>query len=396
MDTRTIYCGDNLEELSRLPNNSVDLIYADPPFFSNRHYEVIWNDGAEVRAFEDRWKGGIEHYVQWMRPRLQECHRILKPTGSMYLHCDWHANAHLRILMDSIFGASNFRNELIWCYKGGNASKKFRQKHDTIYFYSKTDKYVFFPDSTRIPYNQTLLGGTEVDEDGKRYYRTGQNKTGRVYLNPLGQLPYDWWDDIPSGSSSHGHEFIGYPTQKPEALLHRIIMASSQAGDIILDPFCGCGTSIAVAQQTGREWIGIDVSPTACRMMHRRLTKLGASCHLVGMPTTIPELEALDPFAFQDWVIDAIKGRHSPKKTGDMGIDGWTFGDNKPVQVKQIASLGRNAVDNFQTAIRRDHNDSGIIYAFGFSKSAHEEAARAQSDGINIQLVTVKQLIEGE
>jgi len=114
MEVNAIYEGDNLEIMSKFPSNSVDLIYADPPFFSNRQYEVIWDDGAEIRAFQDRWKGGIEHYITWMEPRLKECQRLLRETGSMYLHCDWHANAHLRILMDRIFGENNFRNEIVW------------------------------------------------------------------------------------------------------------------------------------------------------------------------------------------------------------------------------------------------------------------------------------------
>jgi len=142
LQTATIYCGDNLNILRKFPDKCIDLIYADPPFFSNRNYEVIWNDGAELRAFEDRWQGGIEHYTKWMRDRLMECHRVLKDTGSMYLHCDWHANAHLRILMDDIFGVNNFQNEIIWHYSGtGNPVNSFKKKHDTIFFYSKTSNY---------------------------------------------------------------------------------------------------------------------------------------------------------------------------------------------------------------------------------------------------------------
>ena len=136
LKTQTIYCGDNLDVLSKFPENSVDLIYADPPFFSNKHYEIIWNDGAERAAFDDRWQGGVSHYAKWMRDRLMQCHRVLKENGSMYLHCDYHANAHLRIIMDEIFGENNFQNEIIWCYKGGGiATKQFKRKHDTIYFY---------------------------------------------------------------------------------------------------------------------------------------------------------------------------------------------------------------------------------------------------------------------
>ena len=126
MDTRVIYCDDNLKRLSLLPNNSIDLIYLDPPFFSNRHYEVIWGDEAEVRSFEDRWEGGVHHYVGWMKERMLEMHRVLKPTGSLYLHCDWHASHYLKQMMDDIFGNNNFQNEIIWYYgAGGRSHRRF-------------------------------------------------------------------------------------------------------------------------------------------------------------------------------------------------------------------------------------------------------------------------------
>jgi len=394
IQTNVIYCGDNKEIMAGLPEKSVDLIYADPPFFSNKNYEVIWNDGAEIRAFEDRWKGGISHYIGWMRPRLQECHRVLKDTGSMYLHCDWHANAYLRILMDKIFGVSNFRNEIIWCYKGGNATRRFRQKHDTIFLYSKTATYYFNADATRIAYSSKLLATTEVDENGRRFYRTGQNESGKIYLHPLGQLPYDWWEDIPSSTMAHGKELIGYPTQKPEALLKRIIGASSNKLDVALDPFCGCGTTIAVAHQLGRQWVGIDVSPTACRMMKDRLVKIGATVTLENMPVTIDELKNMEHFPFQDWVIHKIGGTPQSKKTDDKGIDGWTFMEHKPVQIKQQENVGRNPIDNFETATRRAGYKEGFFYAFSFTKDAYEEVARAKTeDGLNIKLLCIEEII---
>jgi len=379
METNIIYCGDNLKHLAQLPEKSVDLIYADPPFFSNRHYEVIWNDGAEIRAFEDRWQGGISQYIKWMKPRLQECHRVLKDTGSMYLHCDWHANAHLRILMDKIFGDNNFRNEIVWCYKGGGiATKQFKSKHDTIYFYAKNSKYIFNPPSIKRGYDKFYKEGVKVQSSGKALE--------------------DWWSDIPArGTATNAKEWIGYPTQKPEALLKRIIEASSNKDNIVLDPFCGCGTTIAVAQQLGRQWVGIDVSPTACRMMKERLNKLGAEVTLANMPVTLEELKAIKPFEFQSWVISKIKGTHSNRKSGDMGIDGWTFMEHKPVQVKQSESIGRNIIDNFETAIRRANYNIGFIYAFSFARGAIEEAARAElDDGITIKLIRIEDLVKGQ
>jgi len=144
MQLNTIYCGDCAHVLEYFPEQSVDLIYVDPPFFSNRYYEIIWGNGYERRAFEDRWKGGINNYIAWMEPKIRECRRVLKETGSMYLHCDWHANAHLRILMDRIFGEKNFQNEIIWHYRRWTASsKRFQRLHDTILFYTKGSKHRF-------------------------------------------------------------------------------------------------------------------------------------------------------------------------------------------------------------------------------------------------------------
>ena len=143
----TLYYGDNLGILREfIPDESVDLIYLDPPFFSNKHYEVIWNDGAEIRAFEDRWKGGVYHYVEWMTERLEQCYRILKETGTIYLHCDWHASHYLKVAMDKIFGENNFQNEIVWHYRTGNIAEKiFARRHDTIFRYSKTNKWTFNP-----------------------------------------------------------------------------------------------------------------------------------------------------------------------------------------------------------------------------------------------------------
>jgi len=249
MIPNTIYEGDNKDILPNFQEKSIDLIYADPPFFSNRHYELIWNDGAEIRAFEDRWKGGIENYIAWMEERLTECKRILKDTGTMYLHCDYHANAHLRLLMDKIFGENHFVNEIIWCYShGGKSKKSFGRKHDTIFLYSKTNDYYFDDKAVRIPMKSGVSsfgGRLETDKDGRKYrlvYGTknseGKTRYYKYYLDE-GKIPEDWWTDINSIQSSDP-ERLGYPTQKPIALLERIVKVSSKEGDTVLDPFCGC------------------------------------------------------------------------------------------------------------------------------------------------------------
>ena len=366
--TNLIYCGDNLRILSRFPEKSVDLIYADPPFFSNRNYEIIWGNGAEMKVYEDRWKGGINVYIEWMRERLWQCYRVLKDTGSIYLHCDWHANHRLRMVMDSIFGEKHFQNEIIWHYGlGGSSKRRWQRKHDTILFYTKSDEWVFNPIMT--PATSQRMKGKLKKED-------------------------DVWD-IPT-INNMAKERLGYPTQKPEALLQRIIKASSNVGDLVLDPFCGCGTTLVVAQQLGRKWIGIDVSPIACNLMKERLRRIGVSdvC-IIGAPKTIEELKKLDSFQFQNWVIQRIGGVPSKKKSSDKGIDGYTFMLREPVQVKQSEKVGRNVVDNFETAVRRKQKSAGYIIAFSFTKSAYEEAARAKAeDGLDIKLVRVDEISE--
>ncbi len=384
-ETNVIYCGDNLEVLRRFPENSVDLIYADPPFFSNEQYEVIWGDGYELRAFEDRWKGGIPNYIGWMELRLRECHRVLKNTGTMYLHCDWHAGHYLKVEMDKIFHYRNFRNEIIWCFSGGGIPKQdFPRKHDTIFRYSKSDNYVFNP--IYRPYTEGTLQRGRTKVKGK-YFKQGLRESG----TPVN----DWWTDVKYIHSPTDLEKLGYPTQKSEALLERIVTASSNPTDVVLDPFCGCGTAIAVAHKIGRRWIGIDVSPTACKLMAKRMRKIGVvEPKVIGLPKTITELKALHPFEFQNWVFEKLHGRVNPKKIADMGIDGFVELD-VPVQVKQSEGVGRNVVDNFETALHRVGKSKGAIVAFSFSGGAHDEVARARlQHGLEIRLMAVEEILK--
>lgn len=391
--TNSVYCGDCQKVLfNHFPEKSVDLIYVDPPFFSNKTYEVIWGDGYELRAFEDRWKGGIENYISWMEPKVRECHRVLKDTGSMYLHCDWHANSHLRILMDEVFSAITFQNEIIWEYGVGGVSKtRWARKHDNILFYSKSKEFKFNVDAVREPYKEKCKVLYKIVK-GKKYLRK----------NPLGRVPHDVWD-IPSLTNT-AKERLGYPTQKPETLLERIIKASSNPTDIVLDPMCGCGTAIAAAYKLDRRYIGVDVSPTACKLMLKRMHKVSPTNipynekDIIGLPRTAEEIKTMQPFEFQNWVLEKMNGRANPKKTADMGIDGWIpMEGNAPVQVKQSESVGRNVVDNFETAMRRTDKTKGYIIAYSFTKGAYEEVARvANKSNLMIELKTLDNLLEEE
>ncbi len=379
-----------------MEEESVDLIYIDPPFFSNRHYEIIWGDEAEIRSFEDRWEGGINVYIDWMKERVMELHRVLKPSGSMYLHCDWHAGHYLKVMMDEIFGQNNFRNEIIWCYRGAGYPKKdFGKRHDTIFRYSKTENYTFNLDDVREPYAKATI------ERFKHYI--GNIRKGRDFgmqkLHPLGRQPDDWWQIQPIAPSAK--ERLGYPTQKPEALLERIVKASSNESDLVLDSFCGCGTALAVAQNLGRRWVGIDISPSAIALIKSRLNKIGVSetdIDIIGMPATPEDLKKFKPYEFQYWVITEMHGTGSPRKSADMGIDGFSFLEHFPIQVKQSERVGRNVIDNFETALRRYYKHKtkdmrGYIVAFSFTRGSNEEVARAKKNGFEITLITVQNVL---
>lgn len=394
-----IYSGDNLTWLKQFPDKSIDLIYLDPPFFSNRHYEVIFNDGEEIRSFEDRWKGGINHYIEWMKERIFELHRVLKDAGSFYLHCDWHASHYLKVICDNIFGYNNFRNEIIWHYRRWtNVQKQFQKMHDVILFYSKTDYNIFNPIEVEISDSQKnkFQRGYDTnvihtkDKITKQIIIYDIEKVKKARIN----ISEDVW--IMPPINSQAKERMGYPTQKPEKLIERIILASSNKNDLILDPFCGCGTTIAVAQRLGRKWIGIDVSPSACKLMKLRVEKVMGSnkdVEIIGLPLNIDELKKLPPFEFQNWCIGALGGTVNPKKVGDMGIDGFTFMHRDPIQVKQSENVGRNVIDNFETALQRDKKDKGFIIALSFGKGAYEEVARIKKEGLFIDLLTVDKLL---
>lgn len=241
---------DCLRALGVIERASVDLIYADPPFCSGRNYGL----------FEDRWENGINVYVNWMRERVMEMHRVLKPTGSIYLHCDFHASHYLKVMMDDVFGANNFQNEVVWAYKSGGATRKrWARKHDVILFYAKNEKKMKFNPEKEKSYNR---GYKPYGFAGVKEY---QDEVGWYTMVNMKDV---WHIDMVGRTAK---ERLGYPTQKPEALLERIIKASSNQGDVILDPFCGCGTTVAVAERLGRQWIGIDISPTAISLTRQRL-----------------------------------------------------------------------------------------------------------------------------
>jgi DNA modification methylase len=411
MDANKLYLGDNLEILKSIKNDTVDLVYLDPPFFSNRNYEVIWGDEGEKRSFQDRWAGGINHYIEWLKERVEEMYRVLKPTGSIFLHCDYHANAYIRVyILDKIFGQNHFVNEIIWCYSiGGKSKKAFGKKHDIIYYYTKSKEYIFNKDGATIKRKPNSHMKTKIDKEGRIYQEKIDKKSEKIYIYYLdeGKIAEDYWTDIET-LNREDKERIGYPTQKPEKLLERIIKTSSNKGDVVLDPFMGGGTTIAISDKLGRKWIGIDQSPMAVKVTDFRLQK---QTDLLTIPYTVQlykydydTIKNKDAFEFESWIIQQFGGISNVKQRSDLGIDGKTE-NGTPIQVKQSEDIGRNVIDNFLSAIQRydknlfnknkkEKKAVGYIIAFSFGKGTVEETARLKTeDGIIINLVEVKDII---
>jgi DNA modification methylase len=479
LETGVLQCADNLASLGQLPDKCIDLVYLDPPFFSNRKYEVIWGDEAEVRSFEDRWEGGINVYINWMEARLRHLHRVLKPTGSLYLHCDQAAGHYLKVLCDGIFTQRHFRSEIVWRRTGSNsAAQRYGPIHQTIFYYRKSAKTRFSPvfgpyttayvekqfryEDERGRYRPVLLTGPgkRSGESGKQWRHYDPTKANRhwqpssyVYdkyreltgddlaaypllerLDRLDEAGLIHWPEKAEGVpnyryyladapgvalqdiwayqpgtdgliygdcggqaidqdvkwlSTNDAERVGYPTQKPEGVLSRIIRASTSEGEIVLDPFCGCGTTIAVAEKLKRQWIGIDISPQAVEIMKLRLHKLGATPKILGLPTSVDDLRQLGPFEFQYWIIQRVLATPSPRPVADKGIDGYSFFEQLPIQVKQREHVGREDIDKFETAVERAGKDKGYLVAFSFTRGAYEECARAVKAG-KPQIVLVK------
>lgn len=484
VDTRIVYCGDCLEQLRRLPDACVDLVYIDPPFNSNRNYEVFWGETKEKRAFEDRHES-TQAYIEYMRPRCVELARVLKKTGSFYYHCDWHATHYIKVMLDQILGEGNFVNEIIWKRQSAHndakqGSKHLGRVHDTLLLYSGGGDYTFHHQYR--PYDPDYVAKfyKYVDQDSGRRYRlsdiTGpggaakgnpryevmgvtrywrysedrmaqliadkrivQTKPGAVpaYKRYLDEMPGEpigsLWDDI---SSLHAgdSERLGYPTQKPLQLLERIIQLSSDENDIVLDAFCGCGTAVVAAQKLKRQWIGIDVSPTACRVMAKRLRdvcrlredenlwRTGRGFVVRDLPWTEEALRKLPPFEFENWAVIALGGTPNKTQVGDMGIDGRIYpvgamdarrdasrervqkaGAGElgfmdvwyPIQVKQKDKAGRPDIDAFEACMMREERSKGFFVSFEFTSDALTEIDRFfRKTGKAIVALTVREILE--
>ena len=334
--------GDNLEVLRTLPSESVDLIYNDPPFFSGRNYNVIWGDTNEVRSFYDIWEGGIDSYLIWLNARLWEMRRVLKKTGSIYVHCDWHASHYIKTEMDKIFGYENFRNEIVWCYSGpSQTSKYFPRKHDIILWYSKSDDFMFNSEAIRVSYKKSNLA------TGKSSIIRRKSTEEILELDKRGKTKEDWWEDIATIGYAHS-QIIGYPTQKPEALLERIIKASSNEGDVVADFFGGGGTTFAVAMKHKRRFIGCDSSRVAISVTLDRLVKIGEE--MSGVESNL----------------SAKEGHFQPKLQADGTVE--------KVPNIEVSYLGVYPVDKF-THLDHDSFIDFVLTCYGASHNTAEGIA---------------------
>ncbi|HEX5439174.1 MAG TPA: DNA methyltransferase [Gemmatimonadaceae bacterium] len=501
MTDNLLYYGDNLDVLRRhIKEDSVDLVYLDPPFKSDRNFNVLFaaKDGhhaaAQIQAFEDTWhwdaaaakeyedtveRGGkvsevlqafrlflgtndMLAYLSMMAPRLVELHRVLKPTGSLYLHCDPTASHYLKLLLDAVFTPERFRSEIVWKRVTSHSdAKRWSPVHDTILYYGKTDSVTWNPiyvphtdqyitekyrnqdgdgrrfmlDNMTSPnprpnmmyewkghasppkgwrYSRETMA--ELDAQGRIWYPKDKTRRPRIkrYLDEMpGLLLGDVWTDV-APINSQAQERLGYPTQKPEALLERIIEASSNQGDTILDPFCGCGTTIAAAQKLKRRWIGIDVTHLAISLIRHRLESAyngQAQYKVIGEPTTVEDakvLAASDPYQFQWWALGLVGARGAEKKGADRGIDGRLYfhlGDGKTRQIIISVKAGKvqaSHVRDLEGVVRREKADIGAVLSFEEpTRAMRQEAAGAGfydspfGKFPRVQLLTVADLLDG-
>lgn len=460
METNVLYYGDNLNILRKyIPSDSIDLIYLDPPFNSKATYNILFKEPtgepseAQIAAFEDTWHWGDESertfkeivssapakvgemmtafrkfihendmmaYLTMMCIRLLELKRVLKDTGSIYLHCDPTASHYLKILMDAIFGARNFQNEIVWHYTvGGKSLRRFARKHDIILFYTKSENFTFNGKAVGVPRKtgtHSFGGKIGVDEHGRRYQdkRTKEGKYYRYYLDE-GKVPEDVW--LLESIQSQDKERLGYPTQKPEALLERIIKASSNEGDVVLDPFCGCGTTLVVAHRLNRKWIGIDITHLAISAMKWRLRRMFPSIQykVIGEPVDLAgarELAKQNKYQFQWWAVSLIGAQPygNKKKGADTGIDGYLyFMDEKDkvkraiVQVKS-GKVSVNLIRDLIGVVEREKAEIGVFLTLEPPTKQMLKEAISQGfyqsplgkDYSKIQILTIEELLQGK
>lgn len=520
IERNTIFHGDNLPVMrDYILDESIDLIYLDPPFNPNRSYNVLFKNESgkeaetQIQTFDDAWHWGesaeatyaelmegpsfevttmiealrqfiganqMMAYIVMMTARLVEMRRILKPTGSIYLHCDPTASHYLKIILDTLFGAENFKNEVIWKRTSAHSSaKRFRPVHEVLLYYTKSDDYVWNPQYTIYDAEYLDRFYRNVDKDGRRYTSNDLTAAGvrhgssgepwrgidvtaksahwKFTIEHLAELDRDgrilwpakgkgeprykrYLDEMRGTSlqdvitnidpiSAQAAERLGYPTQKPLALLERIIRASSNKGDVVLDPFSGCGTAIAASQKLERQWIGIDITYLAIAMHKSRLKDMynlepGKDYEVVGEPTDLSDAIQLaqdDQSQFQWWALSLIKarpvgsietGHKKGKKGGDSGIDGIipsvedASGKLRQVLVQvKSGHVGSETLRNLRDVLDREHAPIGVLITLKAPSAEMQEEVLScgfyysevwQQKYPAIQILTIEELLNGK
>ena len=505
-----LYFGDNLDILrEHVPDESVDLIYLDPPFNSNATYNVLFREAsgegsaAQIHAFDDTWHWNIESerayrevvtdgprklsdllqamrsflgqndmmaYLTMMAQRMVELHRVLKSTGSIYLHCDPTASHYLKLLMDAVFGQENFQNEIIWKRQSAHSdARRYGSVHDTLLFFSKSATPLWNP--SYQPYDSEYVEQyyRYVDDQGRRFmsdnlsasglqgggYEYEWNGVTRVWRVPIktmerldaeGRIFYtrngiprrkryldeakgnpvqDMWPDVQALRSWHD-ERLGYPTQKPEALLERIVLASSNEGDVVLDPFCGCGTAVAVAERLGRKWIGIDVTHLAISLMKSRLRDTFGSklseYDVVGVPQDTASAKALAEesqhdgrYQFEYWALGLVDARpgNNRRRGADAGVDGYiNFFDDESGKAKTVlvqvksGHVQRNVIATLKGDMEREQAEMGLLVTLERPSGPMTQEAAAAGFYVpehfpdrqfpRVQIATIEGLLNGQ
>jgi len=467
-----LFYGDNLDVLRKhIKDESVDLCYIDPPFNSKRNYNQVYHKignekNSQTPAFIDTWtwddfanqglaeilenyqgkftsqsidliagltkvlgKDSLLAYLISMTLRVAEIYRVLKPTGSFYLHCDPTASHYLKLVLDAVFCSQGgeFQNEIVWCYSiGGKSKKRFARKHDVILFYTTGDRYTFNPKGAAIPRKKNSHMKLKTDVDGRQYQEKKDRKTGKVYKYYLdeGKIAEDYWTDVGTLNREE-KERLGYPTQKPEALLERIIKASSNEGDTILDAYCGCGTTVAVAQKLDRHWIGINITYQSISLILKRLEDAFGKgvleqIELNGIPKDMESAVALankkddrTRKEFEKWAILTYSNNRAiinQKKGADRGIDGVAYFQGEKgepakiiLQVKS-GNIKSGDVRDLQGTMTLEEAELGIFITLKEPTKAMlttaKEAGIYQSKLYRgesfdkIQIVTIREILE--
>ena len=391
LETNRIYHGDNMFYMPDMPSESIDLIYIDPPFGTQSLWKSkAFKEKVQELQFYDIWGKGVNGYINFMVERLRHMHRLLKPTGSLFVHLDWRMSHYIKIELDKIFGVknpassnTNFINEIIWWYGGGGAStKRFAKKHDTILWYAKNKTYNFYCDNVREPYKWDK--GQKRADGSERDYKKGKIPDDVIQLN--GVMPWS-------------KERTSWPTQKPLKLLNRIIKATTKPGDLVADFFCGCGTAIVSAQRLNRKWLGMDASKTACEVMLKRIKEDQPLFNhgIVSKPMTASEFKELSPLDFEKQAVRAIGGVTNHAQIGDGGIDGRLAFDGTPIQVKKFNKpIGDD--DKFRGFYEpmKQHGRGIYITLNGYTPKAKERAEAWKREGLDIQLLTIQHILKGK